>query len=874
MKMIYKYIYVTLCAVALAFLGCTEYEEVVDPPFVLPFDKIEASGTDTTEKRLHFGSSSSSYQYSVTADVEWINICSEGFAAWNITIPQNETVFERNGTITVMVVDGYFGAKYSQTIKVTQSKGEARAETNVLQFSADGGGKYLLIKTNLPNYKISVDDRSWVTLDKSNGEGGENVEEVWVRVSTNPNNSSRSATISIQSGQSKLPVATITQEAMTYVWEVPNGDGYTVEDGNEINLNVSGYAADYDIKIRTNLSWEYSVYEYTGGRDWVTVNTPSCSVETKTYATITSFKFSVAENRLANRQLMLKVYAKKDQNKCTFISITQSSIPNISFLQEQMAIDPTAKEYSVGISAEGNWYATCDADWLTLTRDSGSGNERVITFAVTENTTEPMRTATIKLGLADWAKEVAEMTVTQTCEGALYYTQKEGTLEPITLGGSAPFDVPIAEHYYDPTTCEGGITFLGTPTKIGESAFANSQLASIILPSTIKEIGYAAFENSQLKEITLHDGLEVIDGFVFSGCKISSINIPSSVRYIESAAFSNTSLNSVHITDLSAWCQIEYGNNYAANPLYGGGKLYLNGEPITELTIPSDVTRIKKGAFQYFTDLETLIIPDCVTVIEDYAFSNCTNLKSVSLGNGVEKIGWVAFGRCESLSSITIPNSVNEIKDGAFHDCKSMQAFYGKFASSDNRSLVVNGVLNAFAPVGVTDYIIPNGVATIGEYVFMNCKNLTSVVIPEGVKVIGESAFAYCERLSGLNLPESLTEIDRGAFTGCHGVTNVTIPNGVEYISAWAFEYCEKLATVTIGSGIKWIGPTAFRRCNNLVEINCKAVVPPTLYDTELDTFVSTSANLTIYVPTASVEAYKVAEYWSNYASRIVGKDF
>ena len=870
MKKIYKYICSILFAVALALSGCAEYEEVVEAPFVLPFDTIVASGNEHTSKELNFSSHTDYYDYSVKSDAEWVKIVKQGTVAWKIEISKNETISPRTTSIIVSVKDTHFGgAEYAKTISVSQSEGEATADIDeAIEFTADAGYRTYEIETNLPQYTVSC-DASWVTVTKS-----ESGKHLYISVKVNPENYSRYASLVVKGSGYTKTVATIHQKGMPFVWEVPNGDGYTVENDNEINLNVSGYAADYDIKIHTNLSWEYMAYEYTGGRDWVTVNTPSCSVETKTDATITSFKFSVAENRWANRQLMLKVYAKKDQNRCTYITINQPNIPNISFLQEQMTIDPTAKEYSVGISAEGNWYATCDADWLTLTRDSGGGNDSVITFAVTENTTEPMRTATIKLGLAGWEKEVAEMTVTQTCEGALYYTQKEGTTSPIALQGSNPFDVPIAEHYYDPTTCEGGITFLGTPTKIGESAFANSQLASIILPNTIKEIGYAAFENSQLKEITLHDGLEVIDGLAFSGCKISSINIPTTVRAIGSAAFATFNLKGVYMTDLSAWCQIEYGNNYAANPLYGGGKLYLNGEPITELTIPSEVTRIKKGAFQYFTDLETLIIPDCVTVIEDYAFDDCTNLKSVSLGNGVEKIGWVAFGNCESLSSITIPNSVNEIEDGAFHDCKSMQAFYGKFASSDNRSLVVNGVLNAFASVGVTDYIIPNGVVTIGQYVFMNCKNLTSVVIPEGVKVIGEHAFAYCERLSGLNLPESLTGIDRGAFTGCHGVTNVTIPNGVEYISAWAFDYCEKLATVTIGSGIKEIGCAAFSRCNNLVEINCKAVVPPTLYDTELDTFVSTSANLTIYVPTASVEAYKVAEYWSNYASQIAGKDF
>lgn len=804
MKMIYKYIYVTLCAVALAFLGCTEYEEVVDPPFVLPFDKIEASGTDTTEKILHFGSSSSSYQYSVTADVEWINIRPEGFAAWNIIIPQNETVFERKGTITVMVVDGYFGAKYSQTIKVTQSKGEARAETNVLQFSADADEKYLLIKTNLPNYKISV-DKSWVTLGKSNGEGGENVEEVWVRVSTNPNNSYRSATISIQSGQSKLPVATITQEAMTYVWDVLSGNDYTVDKYNEVVLEADEYAKSYTVAIRTNLSWKCSITSSSGnlGSDWITVETPKCDVAMSSSATTTYLKFKLDDNRDYRRQVTLKVSATNNSGKSAFIVINQEAIPHLSLAQESVQLGGSAGDHSMDLGAGDDWSATCDADWLTLTNSSGTPNDRTLNFSVTENTTEPKRTATIKLGLTNWEKESVEMTVVQTCKGALYYTQKEGTTTPIALQGSEPFDTAILVHEYDPITCEGGITFEGTPTKIGESAFANSQLTSITLPNTIKEIGYEAFANSQLSEITLHDGLEMIDGCAFSGCKISSINIPSSVRYIESAAFANTYLNGVHITDLSAWCQIEYGNNYAANPLYRNGKLYLNGEPITELTIPSDVTRIKKGAFQYFTDLESVVIHDGVTEIGGYAFHNCTNLKSVSLGNGVQIIRWVAFGYCESLQSITIPDSVNAIEAGAFHSCKSLQSFNGKFASLDNRCLSVGSTLRAFAPKGITSYTIPGNPTIIDEYTFMNCKELTSVVIPESVRIVIEYAFSYC---------------------------------------------------------------------NKLEEINCKAINPPVLKDEDI--FEGSSANLTIYVPYASVEAYQTAKIWSNYASKIVGKDF
>ena len=56
------------------------------------------------------------------------------------------------------------------------------------------------------------------------------------------------------------------------------------------------------------------------------------------------------------------------------------------------------------------------------------------------------------------------------------------------------------------------------------------------------------------------------------------------------------------------------------------------------------------------------------------------------------------------------------------------------------------------------------------------------------------------------------------------------------------------------------------RGCTLLTSIIVEATTPPTLGYAALD---GTHANLVIYVPSESVNAYKTATNWSKYASKI-----
>ena len=206
--------------------------------------------------------------------------------------------------------------------------------------------------------------------------------------------------------------------------------------------------------------------------------------------------------------------------------------------------------------------------------------------------------------------------------------------------------------------CSGltSVTILANVKSISSSAFYGcSGLKSVTIPEGVESIGNNAFSGCRgLKSVTIPSGVKSIGDDAFWGCSgLTSVTIPSSATSIGKKAFADCSgLKSVKITDLAAWCQINFGSD-DANPLYYAHKLYLNDVEITDLTIPSSVTNIGYSAF-----------------------SGCSGLKSVTIPSSVTSIGYRAFSGCSGLKSVTIPSSVTNIGSSAFYGCSGLESVY------------------------------------------------------------------------------------------------------------------------------------------------------------------------------------------------------
>lgn len=101
-------------------------------------------------------------------------------------------------------------------------------------------------------------------------------------------------------------------------------------------------------------------------------------------------------------------------------------------------------------------------------------------------------------------------------------------------------------------------------------------------------------------------------------------------------------------------------------------------------------------------------------------------------------------------------------------------------------------------------------VASIQNYAFYGCSDMSSIEILDNVIKIESYAFYGCSGLTSIEIPNSVTSIGQYAFYGCSGLTSIKIPNSVTSIGKYAFFECINMVSAVIGSGVKFIGEYAF----------------------------------------------------------------
>jgi hypothetical protein len=153
-----------------------------------------------------------------------------------------------------------------------------------------------------------------------------------------------------------------------------------------------------------------------------------------------------------------------------------------------------------------------------------------------------------------------------------------------------------------------------------------------------------------------------------------------------------------------------------------------------------------------------------------------------------------------------------------------------------------------------------------GKNGFLNCKPLTKLIIGNSVTKISVWSIGRCDNLESVTIADSVTEIGSLAFGHCFNLTSVNIPYGITKIESQCFYECTSLTSIEIPETVTEIGRAAFGACSSLKTIEVNAKTPPTLGESVFGLGTSPTRMIS---PIESLEAYKTAEGWSDYATLI-----
>ena len=395
------------------------------------------------------------------------------------------------------------------------------------------------------------------------------------------------------------------------------------------------------------------------------------------------------------------------------------------------------------------------------------------------------------------------------------------------------------------------------PAGIYEGA---ASLKNLSISNEIIAIGDNAFKGCSALEVASFDGVSAVGSYSFYGCSALNLEVlPTNIKSIGSFAFASSGIGKHTLTIGAAVESIGDGafqnmsateitviapsaiKNVSFTTLDNEGNVVsvsaFDNTNITKATIPvAFINALTKSSSRETLAEVTIVKSDAVSIL-DGNFEDCSALTTVTFadGCGIETIGSRAFKNCEKFNTVSFCKSITAIESYAFEN------------------------------TGFVDFVYPETVVEIKDFVFTGCKNLKTFKLHTDITGIEGNAFSYCpilesfyydefventvsgDKIENNYLPKSMVytilsaSLEEKDFTtadgkvgkiyttsgsilakdttlvvGCIGASN--IPNSI--LSVGDYSYAGRnVPNVVIPYQTQTIGNYAFDACENLTRV-------------------------------------------------------
>ena len=389
---------------------------------------------------------------------------------------------------------------------------------------------------------------------------------------------------------------------------------------------------------------------------------------------------------------------------------------------------------------------------------------------------------------------------------------------------------------------------------VGVSAFNYCKsLQSIDLPMC-SSVGMNAFQTcSSLQSVNLPN-CGYVEVNTFTRCSsLQSINLPM-CSYIGGSAFQ--SCKSLSVLDIRSTysCSLLNSKAFSSTPFASGiGSIYVHAAHLSQFQNATNWTYFSNCLVGVGDPTRPLLSFDSGRVYGDTYYLYSSNWKSY--------LGITS----SSVISIDLPN------------VKVLSFCFSKFSNLIELSMekLISAPIDMCSYCSSLQTVNLPMCSYVGSEAFYACSSLQTVNLPM-CEYVGNIAFYACSSLQSIDLP-ICSYVGINAFNSCKSLQSIDLPM-CSYVGSEAFHGCSSLQTVNLPM-CEYIGNTALYTYNNTIDAVYIGTSISKVCQAGGAQIFANNVNIQgggyfvnkIFVPMSLVDAYKSAQYWSDYASLIYG---